>query len=595
VKFPTWQFREFCSELVVDTKEHGRIKLSKLLGTQNEALKQIVSGLEDDKHFFVILKARQLGVTTIVLALDLFWHWRYPGMQGTLAADSDRNVAGFRTTLNMFYSGLPKKYRIEAVENNRMQMAFKNRSRLMFQVGGGSRRKGQGGRGMAITYLHGTECSSWSDEESLASILASLAETNPQRLHIFESTARGFNLYHDMWETAKDSVTQKAIFIGWWHNELYSVPNMSKVFQTYWGVNGKMTAEERELCRTVQLKYGKTIDMHQIAWHRWKLEEVIKDERLMAQEYPWHDDMAFVTSGSQFFSASRLQEIDQAIRLIDVPKYYRFGFGTAFEHTQVEECNVKQALLTVWEQPEKRGIYAIGADPAYGSSDWADRFAIEVFRCYADRVVQVAEFATPNLNTYQFAWVLCYIAGFYGNSMVNLEVNGPGMAVLAEMDHLKRHASTLPGGQMSHFLNSARAYLYKRLDAMGGGFVKHWKTTRDTKERMLNIFKDHVERGEAVLASHDLVDECRGIERDDGFLGAPDRKKDDRVIASGLAVEAWFTHMRLNLLISGETYEAATKRHVQEEETGELIASPLQGTVQNFLKERGIKTGSMKR
>src|ERR1700690_1001677 len=159
-----------------------------------------------------------------------------------------------------------------------------------------------------------------------------------------------------------------------------------------------MTAEERELCRTVQLKYGKTIDMHQIAWHRWKLEEVIKDKRLMDPENTWHDGMAFVPFCSHFLSPSRFKEIDQAIRLIDVPKYYRFGFGTAFEHTQVEECNVKQEFLTVWEQPEKRGIYSIGADPAYGSSDWADRFAIEVFRCYADRVVQVAEITTPNLK-----------------------------------------------------------------------------------------------------------------------------------------------------------------------------------------------------
>ena len=52
--------------------------------------------------------------------------------------------------------------------------------------------------------------------------------------------------------------------------------------------------------------------------------------------------------------------------------------------------------------PDNEGV---GADPAYGSSDWADRFCIQVYRCYADGLDRVAEFATSELNTYQFAWV----------------------------------------------------------------------------------------------------------------------------------------------------------------------------------------------
>jgi hypothetical protein len=73
------------------------------------------------------------------------------------------------------------------------------------------------------------------------------------------------------------------------------------------------------------------------------------------------------------------------------------------------------ATLKIWEEPIDTAYYVIGADPAYGSSDWADRFCIQIFRCYADGLDQVAEFATSELNTYQFAWVIAHLAGAYKN------------------------------------------------------------------------------------------------------------------------------------------------------------------------------------
>jgi hypothetical protein len=87
--------------------------------------------------------------------------------------------------------------------------------------------------------------------------------------------------------------------------------------------------------------------------------------------------------------------------------------------------------------------YVIGADPAYGSSDWADRFCIQVYRVYADGLEQVATFATSELNTYQFAWVIAHLAGAYKNSTLNLEVNGPGQAVINELRNLKRQAAAM--------------------------------------------------------------------------------------------------------------------------------------------------------
>ena len=67
------------------------------------------------------------------------------------------------------------------------------------------------GQGKAITYLHGTETASWGNEEGLASLIASLAEKNSERLYMFESTAQGFNMFHDMYKVAKRAKTQQRL------------------------------------------------------------------------------------------------------------------------------------------------------------------------------------------------------------------------------------------------------------------------------------------------------------------------------------------------------------------------------------------------
>jgi len=67
MKFNLKQFYEFCSQLKIETKEHGLKRMDKLLGTQTYVMDEITQGLEEDKHFFVILKGRQLGITTIRL------------------------------------------------------------------------------------------------------------------------------------------------------------------------------------------------------------------------------------------------------------------------------------------------------------------------------------------------------------------------------------------------------------------------------------------------------------------------------------------------------------------------------------------------
>jgi hypothetical protein len=404
MKFDRKQFYQFCRHLKIESKEQGMITLGDtLLGTQTYVIDEVTKALEDDVHFFVVLKGRQLGITTISLAIDLYWHFLNPGMQGTLTTDTEENREQFRSTLQMYMDGLPKQYKIPLMSHNRNQMVLKNRSRMFY-----------------------------------------------------------------MWTTAKRARTQRAIFCGWWRNQLYSIDPNSDVYRVYW--DGKLSAEEKEWTREIKKVYNYEINSRQMAWWRWKLHEGLKDEGLMYQEFPPTEDYAFVMTGSSFFSTARCTDAMKEAKLVDA-NYYRFSMGANFQDTELLKSSARLATLTIWEEPVSTAYYVIGADPAYGSSDWADRFCIQVFRCYADGLDQVAEFCTSELNTFQFAWVIAYLAGAYRNSTLNLEVNGPGQAVINELKNLKRQASAMPereGRAMFDVLGNMQHYLWRRNDSMGG-------------------------------------------------------------------------------------------------------------------------------
>ena len=578
------QFYAFCSQLKIETKEQGLQNLDHLLGTQTYVMDEIAKGLAEEKHFFVILKGRQLGVTTISLALDLYWHYVNAGLNGTLVTDTEENRDMFRGTLSAYMDGLPKEYKIPVLSHNRNSLALKNRSRIFYQVAG-LRAKGTLGRGKGITYLHGTETSSWGDEEGLASLLASLAETNPKRLYVFESTARGFNMFHDMYVTAKRARTQHAIFCGWWRNELYSIPADNQIYKVYW--DGKLTGEEKEWTRDIKKLYNIEINSRQMAWWRWKMMEGIKDESLMYQEFPPTEDYAFILSGSSFFSTSRCTDAYKIAKKIDA-EYYRYSMGVNFHDTDCLKSTERLATLKVWEEPVDTAYYVIGADPAYGSSDWADRFCIQVFRCYADGMEQVCEFATSEMNTYQFAWVIAHIAGAYKNSTLNLEVNGPGQAVINELRNLKRQAANMGtkfGNSLMDVLGHMTNYLWRRQDSLGGPTNSiGWLTTSASKERMLAYMKDYFERGMLAIYSLDTLDEMKTIVRDGGSIEASGRNKDDRVIASALACAAYAEQVQPRLIQMKITRDVSRKKDAHNEPVGEAMNK----NVGNYLKKIGV-------
>jgi len=346
------------------------------------------------------------------------------------------------------------------------------------------------------------------------------------------------------------------------------VPKDSPIYNTYWGLGGRMTKEEHELVRDVSLLYGdqmeylngtKVISPEQIAWYRWYSEEKTSDPTLVLQEMPWTEHQAFVVTGSQFFASKYLSESYKRINAESAPTSMRVEVRHTMTDTHVISCPPKVSNLQVWATPVEKAYYVLGADPAYGSSEWADRFVVSVWRAYADRIEQVAEFATPDCLPYQFAWVMCYLAGCYSPCHWNLEVNGPGAAVLGELDNLKR--MRFAGAKsdqviMNNFLGGMKEFFYTRADQISRSpTARGTSSTLKEKRRYFDTYRDYCARGMVIPHSRHLLDEMKWVTCEPGMApSASGRNKDDRVIGACLAVQMWHDKMRTKLLAQGITY-----------------------------------------
>lgn len=566
-------FTKFASAAKIDTKEYGVIPF-RFNKPQEYIRDQIAAGIDEGIRDFTILKCRQIGCSTEFLALDNFWISVHQGMQGAVVTDTDDNKKFFRSALTLMSHSMPKQQRRRVRAHNGSFLLLDNRSRL-FYLTAGTRKKGDLGRAKGVNYLHSTECSSWADQEGLDSLKSALAQLNPNRLYLWESTARGFNIFYDMWETAKKAKSQKAIFVTWWLHDLYRVGRDTALFRIYG--QDLPTKNELEWIREVKSLYGYDIEPEQLAWWRWMLEEEYHgDETSIMQEHPPTENHAFVLTGNRYFSSQNLTE---SYKLSMSRPYdpYRYNYGVNFYDIDLNPSGEWNSELKIWEYPKDNGVYVIGADSAFGGSEKADANSASVYRCYADRCVQVAAFRSSIVTTRQFAWVIAHLGGAYSGKWnqcwLLLEMNGPGQAVKNELDALQSMRTLVPATianqerrfrnvipNMNHFVGTSA------FSVTGGARTWGWKTTADSKPALMALFKSNFESGVFMVNDIEALKEMRFITQDGKRIEAEGSAKDDRAISSALANWNWYTRLLPELKKRMMYYESEKKKDTTQKD-----------------------------
>lgn len=576
-------FYAFLNLCFVNSKDHGRICLGEsLYDGQRSLITAIFDALENDIHKIYVLKARQLGISTIIRALMIFYVGVHNGLKGALVFDTAPHRDSARNELVTMITDLPQSLKFPPIRGsgrgNRDSMTLVNDSTVLFMSAGVKASKSSGtlGRSEGLTVSHCSELCSYDNPEGMKSFEQSLSEIHPDRLYIYESTARGPNQWQQIWLDARDDDLHcVCLFLGWWSKEAQSIAQDHRDFERYG--SAPPSDEEAVKIKAVLDQYNHQITVEQLAWIRYKVDPNSKadgdveegygtDDTVMLAEQAWTEQEAFQLSGAVFFG-NKVLTAQHNTHVSHKFKAYWYMAGEEFAKMRVYRAqNTKSIELKVWEEPDPTGVYVLGVDPAYGENENNCRSAIEVLRCYADGVDQVAEYASPLTSTYHLAWVVASLLGWYGYGTAEarylLELNGPGEAVYNELKSLRfkiendrTQRQELEERGLADIFKNVRTYIFRRPDSMSPGFNYHFKTTTQLKITIMERLRDFVSSDKLHIRSEALLTELGAIAREgDSISGGS--VKDDRAIAMAFAAYYWDTDIRSGMMMQRRTREA---------------------------------------
>ncbi len=572
-------FYAFLNRCYIYSKDTGYTCLGEnLYDGQIRFITLVFDSFEADVHKIFVLKSRQLGLSTIARALTIFLLGVFKGLKGAVVFDTDVNKAETRAELTVMIKELPKSLKFPGIKkggDNRMGLTLENNSKVLFMSAGTRKSKTSGtlGRSVGLAFAHLSELCSYDNDDGLEAFDNSLSDDNPNRLYIYESTARGFaNTWADMWNEARKDPHCACLFLGWWSKPSQRIAQDHPDFLRY-GIP-PVSAKEVEKIKLVKAQYNFDVTIEQLAWVRRKMDPTAQKEgdadpefegsNLKVQEQPWTEEEAFQQTGAVFFAPEKLTE--QVNKHVSSAfKSYMYVSSDEFVDTEILKApNSKMVELKVWEPPvSSGGVYIIACDPAHGENPDNDRSAIQICRCFADGIDQVAEYAWPLASTQHLAYVLASLMGWYGQGTNRvryiLELQGGGTSVFSTLKTLRfqlergRQPKEYKDGMQDIFRN-VRTYIWSRPDAIGPGNNYHLKTTVSNKVAFMETLRNYVQNGMLHVRSLELIQEFNSIAREGDTIESPGGKmKDDRAVAMAFAVHCWEEKERRELMSQNRT------------------------------------------
>lgn len=377
---------------------------------QREYLSEIENQYNSGKPVrIIVLKARQLGISTATEGVFFWWSFIHPGTNGLVVAhETDASMSLFEKT-QLYWDTWPFKELYETKHASQKRFTWlPTRSTLRIA----SAKNVQSGRSRTLHAIHASECAFYDDPQTL---MLGLRQTLPDKhgtILVLESTANGIgNWFHEQWMMAEEGESDYApLFFPWFKHYEYRM-------QTTLCTQIELDPDERNL-----LKLG--ADFNNIEWRRWAIKNLAdNDEELFKQEYPATPHEAFITTGTNIFP---LEKLDECYQPLD-------GFrGTLVEHNGVVRW-VRDAggPLTVFKAPTKTQTenwqrYFVSGDPSMTIE--GDPASIQVINRQTLEQVAVWHGRIDPIN---FAKEMMKVGKWYHNAELCPEVEGGGQAAIA--------------------------------------------------------------------------------------------------------------------------------------------------------------------
>jgi len=452
----------------------------------------------------IILKSRQLGLSSVVVALSIRACVVKDNTTCLLVSHNQQSTNTIFDKLKQQFNSLPSWLRPKTLSNNRQEIKMANGSKITC-VTAGNKDIGRGDTFNGIVHL--SEFAFWKNpDKQLKALTQALGDTGKI---IIESTADGFNKFSDVYYDAKNGVnTYKPYFFNWINGGTLFTTQYKMAMKKFRGINGRDFCEDDFDDEEKKLSLmGASIE--QLCWRKQKV--ATDGEDTFHVEFPSSDDECFLTTGSQIFDTKRIDSLlsvlkkDNYIKLdkiVGLPVILRQYYGNS---------------LKIWELPKAKEHYWLGVDCSEGVGGDSQTIVVLDKDC-----VQVAQFKNNKIKPYQFSDIVDSLGRYYNKGKLAIEKASGGHSVIERVRYDKK------------YMNMLKYKTYDELNRLV--WQVGFDTNAKTKSIIVNDFREYFERGMIKINSLELIDEMKVFVSDGNKMGAITGCHDDLVMATCLAI-----------------------------------------------------------
>lgn len=486
---------------------------------QKELIDRVILRLHEGKPIrFIVLKARQMGLSTAIEAVIFWWTTTHRNITAMIVGHEETSSRNLYNMFKRYYDNCNPLFKPTRKYDTRTDLSFAREDPVTGEQVGlnsviktGTANNSAIGRSDTIQLLHGSEIGEWVNGEELVASLLQTVPARPNTMIFLESTAKGRgNFFHKQWEASvKGETTFETFFFPWYKMDEYEMP----------GEITEYTEEEKEIMDLMR-EDGIPEDKFEakIMFRRYKEREFRATPERLYQEYPSTPHEAFIATGRPVFDVKMLARMEK--HCTD-PTHYEIVEETQ-DRVELRESD-HLAPLRVWDDVEPGEEYVIGGDVAEGIKD-GDFSVADVIR---KRDMKTVAKWRGRVDPDVFGNILDKLGRYYNYALIGVEINNHGLTTNQRLRDL-------------FYTN-----LYRREKGIDENFEEYtaklgWKTTIQTKPMAIDYLAEAIREGYVKDEDIIFVTEAFSYVRDDmGRTNAEVGSHDDTVMAKAIALQMY--------------------------------------------------------